>query len=1019
MNIKSVRTKARKGIKALGRITQLQPKLKYYYGYFYRFAKVKENTILFESFHGRTISDSSLYLLREFLKTEESKSFKIYYATANPEAHGKFIAEHNLPVELVNIMSRKYPYVLATCQYLVNNSSFPAYFIRRKGQRYLQTWHGTPLKTLGKRMRLGIESMYNVQHNFIQASHLIFPNEFTRHVMMRDYNLEDLYTGKVAMCGYPRNSIFFQSEKEAQVRQRYQLEGLECIAYMPTWRGTSNHDIQIDGYKRDILARFDQLDAQLKDNQRIFVNFHPLVASDISLEGYEHILPFPADADNYEFLNAMDALITDYSSVFFDFSATRKPILLWIYDVEEYMHDRGTYLDIESLPFQKAYDTESLGQLLSSGAYRNCSYANTDYEREFLEYETADNCSKALDFLFGRKNENLDIINYAPNRKRTWQVVRVAKQSTIEQIDTICRSIRPEKQIAVFYRHAFTQEKSAFLHDNYRDAFNFVFITKTTPRTLLEEFRAGRNKRVAERVENRERRRVFGDLTLGKVFESTFVWAAGTSVQLGKCITTPCEAWVQDNRLNIRYQDSDHRPTHLIVTNKDKIVWARPLTPAEAASRHIQDDFTQAMADNDFKAKTWLRVGVGQHDIKTKRLSAAFFCNSSGKTEQYIGPLPKKREELNRNRDESQAVEELLPFACFHGKANHLVLYITSEGNELSGITKGHLVSVKVRHGSSLVVKANYGGTYSLMGMELVYRSKTEHLSFPLPCSITGSGDSIRTVTATIDVPNLPLKEIYWDLYLVVDLNGSPQHVPVVMRRLQTAKLVLGNIQAKDSNDCILFPYVSGGKRIAFTYRGITSTDTMAFKLKELAALATFFLLHPYWSRKRVWLVYEKFCSNAQDNGFYFFQYCMTQLPREKSKHVYFIIDRDSKDLDNLKPFMSNVIYRFSFKHLLYCLVGKIYIASDSKSHLYVWRPKTNLISKKIRHHKIFFLQHGVTALKRVDNIFGKHGSSPMTYFLTTSRNEQDIVVKNFGYQPEFAPILGFSRWDLLEDLSD
>ena len=47
MNIKSVRTKARKGIKALGRITQLQPKLKYYYGYFYRFAKVKENTILF------------------------------------------------------------------------------------------------------------------------------------------------------------------------------------------------------------------------------------------------------------------------------------------------------------------------------------------------------------------------------------------------------------------------------------------------------------------------------------------------------------------------------------------------------------------------------------------------------------------------------------------------------------------------------------------------------------------------------------------------------------------------------------------------------------------------------------------------------------------------------------------------------------------------------------------------------------------------------------------------------------
>ena len=69
----------------------------------------------------------------------------------------------------------------------------------------MQTWHGTPLKTLGKQMRMGIESMYNVQHNFLQADYLTQPNAFTRDVILRDYNLEPLYTGKVVMAGYPRN----------------------------------------------------------------------------------------------------------------------------------------------------------------------------------------------------------------------------------------------------------------------------------------------------------------------------------------------------------------------------------------------------------------------------------------------------------------------------------------------------------------------------------------------------------------------------------------------------------------------------------------------------------------------------------------------------------------------------------------------------------------------------------------------------------------------------------------------
>ena len=71
------------------------------------------------------------------------------------------------------------------------------------------------------------------------------------------------------------------------------------------------------------------------------------------------------------------------------------------------------------------------------------------------------------------------------------------------------------------------------------------------------------------------------------------------------------------------------------------------------------------------------------------------------------------------------------------------------------------------------------------------------------------------------------------------------------------------------------------------------------------------------------------------------------------------------------------------------------------------------MISNRISKHNILFLQHGVTALKRVHPIFGMKGSSPMTHFTTTSRFEHKIIVENFGYEDGDAPILGFTRWDV------
>ena len=225
-------------------------------------------------------------------------------------------------------------------------------------------------------MRFGIESMYNVQHNFLHANYIMFPNEFTRKAIMEDYNLEALYTGTVVMNGYPRNSIFMDYEKADQVTKKLGNEDYTTMAYMPTWRGQSNHDVNTSEYSREINQLLHYLDENLKDDQKLYVNFHPIVQKFVKLDNYEHIYPFPSGVDKYEFLNSVDALITDYSSVFFDYSITRKPIILYMYDYEEYMHDRGMYFDIKELPFRKIYDKEALRDCLVNETFREDSYEN-------------------------------------------------------------------------------------------------------------------------------------------------------------------------------------------------------------------------------------------------------------------------------------------------------------------------------------------------------------------------------------------------------------------------------------------------------------------------------------------------------------------------------------------------------------------------------------------------------------------------------------------------------------------
>ena len=463
-----------------------QPKQKFFYAFYFKFFPVKKNRILFESFHGKDLSDSPRAMLDALIDSGKSGDYQIYFSSNNIKEDRKKL-QNGTKIRLVDVSSFRYTRILATAHYLVNNSSFPVYFIKKENQRYIQTWHGTPLKTLGKKIRHGIEAMYSIQHNFLQADVLLFPNEFTEEALMRDYNLKQLFTGKTIINGYPRNSVFCVPELAYKIREQLGNKEFQTFAYMPTWRGESSERVQSEEQSREIKEILDQMDEGLQDNQILYVNFHPIVSGGVKLDSYRHIRPFPENVEKYMFLNSIDALITDYSSVMFDFSVTGKPVLLFLYDLERYNSDRGMYLDIRTLPFVKLYDTSSLMKVLREGTWKKADYVDdAEYKKKFIPYDSADAADQLLGFLLENTDSGLKMNDYCQNKEKEWSVFWPQGCNSTARLEKALKTVDRNHEITVFESRRFTPEMSGYLYDHDEDGLVYLFMVNIFPKTILE-----------------------------------------------------------------------------------------------------------------------------------------------------------------------------------------------------------------------------------------------------------------------------------------------------------------------------------------------------------------------------------------------------------------------------------------------------------------------------------------------------------------------------------------------------
>jgi len=301
--------------------------------------------VLFMSFAGKQSGDNPRAIADE-LRRRGDRSEHIWA-----------VADWSVPVpdgsRAVLIGTAAYYRALARSARLVVNDHMPQPYRKRRGQRHIQTWHGAPLKRLGHdiaepRFASGRRYFEFLDRDVAQWDLLLSPSPFATPILRRAFG----YRGEIRETGYPRDDVLHAggAERAARVRRRLDLPGSARVAmYVPTWRD-DEHDAA-GRYRLDFRLDLAAAARRLAPDWVLLIRGHHLMAGErpAGADG-----SFAVDVTGYpdigDLLLVTDALITDYSSVLFDFAPTGRPVLLFTYDLERYRDRlRGFYLDLESV----------------------------------------------------------------------------------------------------------------------------------------------------------------------------------------------------------------------------------------------------------------------------------------------------------------------------------------------------------------------------------------------------------------------------------------------------------------------------------------------------------------------------------------------------------------------------------------------------------------------------------------------------------------------------------------------
>ena len=374
------------------------------YTEYYERYRIEDKTILYESYHGRSISCNPYAIFKELLDDTRFETYKHIWILDDIKKIPDFLKSYKNVIFVLKD-SDLYMRYLASAKYLINNSTFPNYYIRKDGQFYLNTWHGTPIKFMGKDIRNDFMSHKNVIKNFLHTTHMIHPNKYTEDILLGTHDIADIYSGCSIEIGYPRQDLMLNISKEDKNNIYETLEidsSQKIVLYAPTWRGTFGEaDFDTTKLVADII--------KLKEIENIQILFRGHYAAEKAFKTLDiPVTVVPDSIDTNSLLSVVDILITDYSSIAFDFLALERPIIYYVYDQKEYEEERGLYFPINELGGEICVDNSELKSSLEKVLLED---KITDKQKEaqlkFCALDDGKATQRVIDlFFFNNQNPN-------------------------------------------------------------------------------------------------------------------------------------------------------------------------------------------------------------------------------------------------------------------------------------------------------------------------------------------------------------------------------------------------------------------------------------------------------------------------------------------------------------------------------------------------------------------------------------------------------------------------------------
>lgn len=395
------------------------------YAQAYKDKKVNSSMIVYESYWGRGLIDNPYALFLELQKRDKDRKFTHIWVLDNLKGNQQIIDKYKNDSKIcfVEFGSDEYIEALASAKYLINNVTFPAYFIKKEDQIYINTWHGTPLKSMGFDMVDGNSGSANTIRNFLHADYLLSANQIMTDMYLKSYKLQEVFSGKILEEGYPRNDFLFNTEKKSEIEllKTYGInveENKKVILFAPTWRESANGKAEVN--PEELLEVKDYLEKNIDTNMyQILIKPHQFVYNQLKdLEEYKGLL-VPATIDANELMSIVDILISDYSSIFLDYMALEKPILFYIPDLETYKERRGLDIRPEDLPGPSSDNLKDIVSAIND--ITNVEESYKDIYKKMKEkvcgHDDGQVAKRIIDIVFDGKNSENQVITKSTKKK--------------------------------------------------------------------------------------------------------------------------------------------------------------------------------------------------------------------------------------------------------------------------------------------------------------------------------------------------------------------------------------------------------------------------------------------------------------------------------------------------------------------------------------------------------------------------------------------------------------------------